>query len=188
MKRNGLTVASYDRIAVSIHWLTAVLVIAAFVMGPEGSEEGNYSTGEELGRQIHESLGAAVLCLTLARLVWKFFAVAPQLPPAPRWMEVASKVVQWALYVLLVATPLTAVAGAWLEGHALDFGILGTIPPLVPESRGIGEAISELHGVLGDALVWLAGFHAAAALVHHFFLRDEVLLSMLPVRWLRRPP
>ncbi|MGA8785710.1 MAG: cytochrome b, partial [Polaromonas sp.] len=35
----------------------------------------------------------------------------------------------------------------------------------------------------GDAIVWLAGFHAAAALFHHFVLKDGVLASMLP-RWL----
>jgi cytochrome b561 len=37
-----------------------------------------------------------------------------------------------------------------------------------------------IHTWLGDAILWIAGVHAAAAFYHHFFLRDEVLRSMLP--------
>lgn len=29
-------------------------------------------------------------------------------------------------------------------------------------------------------MMWLAGLHAAAAIFHHFFLRDRVLSQMLP--------
>ena len=48
----------------------------------------------------------------------------------------------------------------------------------------IGELADwgEVHGVLGDALMWLAGFHALAALYHHFVLKDGVLRAMLPGR------
>jgi cytochrome b561 len=43
-------------------------------------------------------------------------------------------------------------------------------------------AASDIHGWLGNVLIWLAGLHAAAALYHHFWRRDTVLLSMLPGR------
>ena len=43
--------------------------------------------------------------------------------------------------------------------------------------------VSLALAVLTFAVLWLAGFHAAAALFHHFVLRDSVLLSMLPRRW-----
>ena len=35
---------------------------------------------------------------------------------------------------------------------------------------------------LGDAILWVAGVHAAAALFHHFYLRDQVFRSMLSGR------
>jgi cytochrome b561 len=35
--------------------------------------------------------------------------------------------------------------------------------------------------LLGTSLIWLAGLHAAAALFHHFFLKDRVLRQMLPI-------
>jgi cytochrome b561 len=40
----------------------------------------------------------------------------------------------------------------------------------------------DVHGFLGDAILWLAGLHAVAAIYHHVFLKDGVLLTMLPAR------
>ncbi|HSN20016.1 MAG TPA: cytochrome b/b6 domain-containing protein [Usitatibacter sp.] len=105
----------------------------------------------------------------------------PPSRPMPRWMALASRGVQGLLYLLLFALPMTAVTGAWLEGHPLTF--LGGVQarPLLAESHGLGRAIAEVHACLGDASMWTAGLHALAALYHHFVLRDRVLRSMLPV-------
>jgi cytochrome b561 len=42
-----------------------------------------------------------------------------------------------------------------------------------------GELLLDLHPVLADSLMWLAGAHAAAALFHHYSLKDNVLKSMM---------
>jgi cytochrome b561 len=173
----------YGAAAMAFHWITAALVVVAFTLGPGGSETRVYSAAKDFDRAWHETLGLAVLALTLARLVWKIFVPAPELPASPRWMEVVSRIVQGFLYLLLLAVPLTAITGAWLEGHPLTLGVLGEIAPLLPKNHALGERIAELHTWLGDAILWLAGFHAAAALFHHFVLRDQVLLAMLPARW-----
>jgi len=57
------------------------------------------------------------------------------------------------------------------------------IAPLLGLSHDVGAKIATLHTWLGDAILWLAGLHALAALYHHFVLKDGVLASMLP-RWL----
>ena len=51
-----------------------------------------------------------------------------------------------------------------------------------PASHALGNTFAELHGWLGDAILWLAGLHATAAIYHHKILRDGVLASMLPLR------
>jgi cytochrome b561 len=99
-------------------------------------------------------------------------------------MERSSKIVQWALYVLLLMVPLTAIIGAWLEDHPVTLLGFGSIAPMVQGSRPIGEILSDLHGLIGDSLIWLVGVHGAAALFHHFWLRDNVLWSMSP--WVSR--
>ncbi|MDR3374504.1 MAG: hypothetical protein P4L98_12325, partial [Ancalomicrobiaceae bacterium] len=37
-----------------------------------------------------------------------------------------------------------------------------------------------IHPLLGDAIIWIAGLHAVAALFHHFILKNDVLKTMLP--------
>jgi cytochrome b561 len=175
----------YGRAAIALHWLTAVLVLAAFVMGPGGSEQRVYSAAKDFDRQVHEVLGLSVFGLTLLRLAWRGLVAAPRLPPIPAWMHRLSRSVHGLLYALLVATPVAAVAGAWLEGHPLTLGILGSVPPMIPEAHAAGQVVAQIHATLGDAVMWLAGLHAAAALFHHFALRDRVLLAMIPPRWRR---
>jgi len=172
----------YTRTQLAVHWLTAVLVVAAFWLGPGGSEQRVYSSAKDFDRQVHEVLGLSVLALTLVRLaMWR--AASHGLPAsAPAWMNVVSRTVQLVLYALLLAVPLTAIAGAWLEGHPLTLGILGNVPPPVAESHALGASIATIHTYLGDTILWVAGLHAVAALFHHFVLRDEVLLAMLPRR------
>lgn len=187
-RQSDVAPRSYGSVAMAFHWLTAALVLAAFVMGPGGSEKQVYSTARDFDRQIHEVLGLSVFGLTFLRLAWQAFAPAPQVLLMPPWMKFLSKTVQGILYALLLATPASAIAGAWLEGHPLTLGILGDIPPMFPLAHAAGESIAQIHPILGDIVIWLAGFHAAAALFHHFVLRDEVLLSMLPRRWGRGNP
>ena len=178
--------AGYGGPALAFHWVTAVLVVVAFTLGPGGSEARVYSAAKDFDREWHEVLGLTVLSLTLLRILWKVWIPGVKLPPSPRWMHVTSRVVQALLYLLLLAVPLSAITGAWLEGHPLTLGILGQVAPLIPENKSLGHSVAEVHTWLGDAILWLAGLHAAAALFHHLVLRDDVLWAMLPARW--RPP
>lgn len=176
------SVTRYSAPAQTLHWLTAALVLVAFIYGPGGSEERVYSASRDFDRQLHETLGVSVLMLVALRIVWRMVDARPEPPKLPRWMDIIAKVVRMALYVLLFAVPFTAIAGAWMEGHALTLlGGIRIAPPIV-ESHAIGETIASVHTWLGDAIIWIAGMHALAGLYHHFVLKDGVLRSMLP-RW-----
>jgi len=170
----------YGAVAQALHWATAVMVVVAFVYGLGGSEFKVYSAARDGERQLHETLGITVFSLALLRLAWRAFDSPPEDPPMPPWMRVASSAVHWALHVLLLAVPLTAIFGAWLEGHPLTFLGNVSIGPPIGEMRAIGSKLAIFHKYLGDTIVWVAGAHALAALFHHFVLRDRVLRSMLP--------
>jgi cytochrome b561 len=69
--------------------------------------------------------------------------------------------------------------------------LFGLIPwPSLPGLAGGDEAAQkalakqfyELHELLANALWLLLALHVGAALIHHFWRRDEVLLRMTP-RW-----
>jgi cytochrome b561 len=174
----------YGAVAQALHWITAALVVAAFIYGPGGSEQRVYSTARDFDRQLHETLGLCVFALVVMRALWRMVDTRPEPPLLPRWMDFASKAAQVALYLLLFAIPLTAITGAWLEGHPLTFLGGVEIPPLLALSHDTGATIANIHGWLGDVILWLAGFHALAGLYHHIVLKDRVLVTMLP-RWVR---
>jgi cytochrome b561 len=178
--RSNPSVSRYGAVAQGLHWLTALLVLIAFIYGPGGSEEHVYSAARDGERRLHETLGLCVLALVAVRLAWRAFDRRPDPPAVARWMGVTATVVQVALYALLFAVPLTAITGAWLEGHPLTLLAGVEIAPLVASSHDVGAKIADVHTWLGDAILWLAGFHALAGLYHHVVLRDRVLVSMLP--------
>jgi cytochrome b561 len=86
---------------------------------------------------------------------------------------------------LLLALPLTAFLALGSEGHPLTLlgGLRVDQLPWIAGSR-LGELADwgDVHGLLGDVLMWLAGAHAVAAIYHHVVKRDGVLVSMLPGR------
>jgi cytochrome b561 len=110
--------------AVALHWLTAILVVTAYFICPGGSEQRVYSSALDFTRQTHETLGVTVFALVLIRLLWRLMDTAPD-PPMKPWIRYSAKLVHVVLYGLL-ATPVSAIVGAWLEGHPLtlwSFGI-----------------------------------------------------------------
>jgi cytochrome b561 len=177
------SIAHYGAVAQALHWVTTIFVLVAFIYGPGGSEERIYAPVRDFDRQFHETLGLCVLALVAVRLLWRMVGTRPEPPHVAPWMGIAAKIVQVALYALLFAVPFTAIAGAWLEGHPLTLLAGVEIPPIVDVSHKAGATIASIHTWLGDAILWVAGFHGLAGLYHHFFLKDGVLASMLP-RWL----
>ncbi|MHB8494518.1 MAG: cytochrome b [Casimicrobiaceae bacterium] len=171
----------YGAVTQLFHWITAILVLAAYLYGPGGSEQRVYSAAADPARQLHETLGFGVLVLVLLRMLWRTFDAAPDDPPMPAWMHLMARLGHILLYALLLGVPLTAIIGAWLEGHAVT--LLGGIyiKPLLAQSHDLGVTTAAIHRWLGDAILWVAGAHAAAALFHHFVLKDRVLRSMLPI-------
>ena len=173
----------YGGMSQLLHWLTAILVVYAFTNGLGGSESRVYLPSRDSQRQLHETLGMCVLVLVTIRLLWRLAESRPAPVAGPPWMHRTRKTVEVGLYLLLFAVPLTAVAGAWLEGHPII--LLGgwLIPTLPITSHDAGLTVSRLHTWLGDAIIWLGVFHSLAALYHHFVLRDKAMLAMLPA-WL----
>ena len=171
----------YSAMAQVFHWATAILVVIAFVYGPGGSEQRVYSAAKDFDRQLHETLGISVFAADARRASPGARSIRRRRSrrcrrgcgAPPRSSTVCSS-------LLLLVVPLTAVTGAWLEGHPLTFLAGLRIAPLLPEAHAAGAVIASIHTWLGDTILWVAGLHAAVALLHHFVLRDRVLRSMLP--------
>ena len=176
----------YDPLSRAFHWLTALVVTVSFILGPGGFGRLMRQGVDPATRSDivwHESLGLLVLALTVLRLLWVAVRpAAPQLAMAS-WMHQMAKLMHAALWALLLALPLTALLTLGSEGHPLTLlgGVRIDQMPLIANSAIAKLADwGDVHKFLGDAIMWLAGLHAAAALYHHFILKDGVLATMLP--------
>ena len=188
---NQPSASRYDALSRAFHWLTALTVVIAFVLGPEHFGRLMHQGLDPATRSDivwHETLGILVFALTLLRLLWVAFRpAAPQLE-AHGWMALLSKLMHLALWALLLVLPVSALLALGSEGHPLTLlgGVRMDQMPLIANSAIAKLADwGDVHGLLGDVLIWLAGLHALAAIYHHVFLKDGVLLSMLPARFSR---
>jgi cytochrome b561 len=180
--------ARYDTLSQIFHWATAIIVTIAFILGPGGFGRLMRQGVDPATRSDivwHESLGLTVLILTILRLVWMALRpTAPQFQMAG-WIHVAGRLTHIALWVILLALPITAFLALGGEGHPLTLlgGLRVDRVALIAES-GISNLADwgDVHKFLGDSIMWLAGLHATAALIHHVILKDGVLASMLPQR------
>jgi cytochrome b561 len=178
----------YDAASRAFHWLTAVVVAIAFILGPGGfgrlMHQG-VDPATRLDIVWHESLGILVLGLTALRLVWLALRPNPPSIKSGGWLALVGKLMHIALWVLLLALPATALLALGSEGHPLT--LLGSVRvdrmSFIADS-GIGRLADwgDVHGFLGDTIMWLAGLHAAAAIFHQLVLKDGLLSAMLPER------
>jgi len=185
---NSSNTTHYDGVSRAFHWLTAVAVVVAFILGPGGFGRQMHDGLDPATRWDivwHESLGITVFVLTVLRLIWVLVRpAAPQFEMAV-WMKLASKLAHLGLWALMLSLPITAILALGGEGHPLTLlgGIRVNEMPVIANSPLAALADwGEVHGLLGDVLIWLAGLHAVAAIYHHVKLKDGVLLSMLPGR------
>ena len=183
---NQLPTARYDAPSRVFHWLTALVVAIAFILGPEGFGHLMHDGVDPATRSDivwHESLGILVLTLTALRLVWVALRPAAPTFQMAGWMQLAGKLIHIALWALLLALPATALLALGSEGHPLTLlgGVrIDRMPFIANSSLAKLADWGDVHGFLGDAIMWLAGLHAAAAIFHHLVLKDGVLSAMLP--------
>ena len=165
----------------TLHWVVAAMVLGLFAFGlwmtdvPPPGERRFYFA-------IHASIGITLLALMLVRLFWRAANVEPSQPEGtPAWQRKAAWISHRLLYALTFATALVGwlVSGTFKE--PLEPKVLGVapVPQLLEAGSPYNELLGEMHEWLAFALIALVGVHTAAALYHHFVLRDSVLRRML---------
>lgn len=176
----------YDGVAIAIHWLTAIAIIAQFVLGWTMTSMRPGSSLHFSLYQWHKSVGMTILALSILRLVWRLLHRPPPLPAAA-WEKRAAKLSHGLLYVLLVALPISGWAVVSASPLNIPTALYGILPlphlpvlPDLPDKRAAEQVLKVLHEFGGWILLGLLGAHIGAALRHHFLIRDDVLARMLP--------
>ncbi len=175
----------YDPVAIALHWTTAVLVIVQMALAQTWGLWGRPT--HHLMVVAHMSLGILLTLVIIARVGWRLVP-GHQVPPADvGWLRIASKAVHYLLYALLAAEAVLGFLFRWSGGEDMSFFGLRIPPPFGQWSRAAHHQVGELHEWTGWAIIVIAAGHAAAALYHHYVLRDRVLARMLPGESVSKP-
>jgi cytochrome b561 len=176
------TTARWGALSQTFHWLVVALVITQVVLARIA---GDLPPGVEklatLAR--HKSVGITILMLAILRLAWRWANPVPALPSTLRPYERRlANFTHAALYVLLFAMPISGWAMSSARGFSVSWWGFLQLPDFVPKNRPLYEMLHETHELLAYTLGAVVLLHAAAALKHHFVLRDDVLRRMWPFR------
>ena len=131
-------------------------------------------------RSIHADIGYVVLLLMVARLIWRSLNPVPALPAdTPGWQRIAARISHGALYgtTILVALLGWAHSGAHKPDYADWFGLF-RVPQFTSTDKADVDLYENLHIYTAYVLIALVVIHISAALIHHFFQRDDVLKRM----------
>jgi cytochrome b561 len=166
--------------AQTLHWLTAVCMLAAWLLGTFDDAFGRGATQAQL-LALHWSFGLLVLAFACGRAAWR----AVDHPPAAvrglaAWEHHAATLGHVLLYAVMLGLPLTGLFTAFAQNRVVSVFGLFVIPPLIGADRALGRSIKGIHSLLGNIMLAVVGLHVLAALRHHFILRDPVLRRMLP--------
>ena len=163
----------YPKLMIYSHWLTAALVAVAYISSGHPTRDG-------LVGEIHIASGLAVATLLLVRLPLRFI-YHRNLPQhtISVLQKKAAAIMQYTLYGCMALIPLTGYLA--LAGETSAFSVFGFALPLSAPA-GFSHTVGQIHPLLGNLFLSLAGLHAAAALAHHFYYKDGTLKSMLPFK------
>lgn len=172
-------VSRYSTAAMAMHWLAALMILCALVMGITMTSL-DMSPARLKLYNWHKWLGISILVLSAVRLLWRTIHPPPGEVPMGIWQRKAARWTHGSLYVLFFAVPLSG----WMYSSASGFPVvvfgLIPLPDLVAPDKVLAPVLKQAHEALALALGALVVLHVAAALKHQFMDRDGLLSRMLP--------
>lgn len=171
----------YSLLAIMLHWLIALLIVAAFALGVTMVDIPGITPIKLKYFSWHKWIGVTVLGLAGLRLLWRLTHAAPPHPLGmPDWQKTAAQGLHGLLYLLMFAVPVSGYFYSLAAGVPVVYlGVL-PLPVLIAPDPALKPLLKLVHYALNMAMLAAVALHVAAALKHQFIDRDGVLKRMLP--------
>lgn len=164
----------YSKRMVIVHWLTLALIIVAWLLGDAVHDARHEGGASIAGYLVHMLVGATVLLLTLARLVFRSKdGVPPPLGDTP--IDKVAKGIHYLLYAVLILLPVSGSMQVLTSdvGSAIAAGDSVLLP-----TKFDGVAAHGVHELLVNVLIVLVLVHVLGALKHQFIMKDNLMDRM----------
>jgi cytochrome b561 len=174
------TPGRWGHVSQFLHWLIVALIIVQVTLGNIASD---LPVGVKKLAMFarHKSVGITILGLAVLRLLWRWLNPTPALPTTLKPYErTLAGLTHFGLYLLLFAMPLTGWMMTSARGFPVSWFGFWQLPDFVPKNDTLYNVMKETHDTLALLLYAIVFVHVAAALKHHFLLKDNVLRRMLP--------
>lgn len=174
------TLNSYGAVAKLLHWVMAILMISVLIIGLLLED---YEKTPEFFQLIgwHKEFGIMVLFLACVRLGWKVLDISPSLPSSmSTCAKIMAKLGHLGLYFLMFGLPITGWIISSAAGYPVSMFGFFDLPMLTGKDKDFAHDVKEIHELFANGLMALLAVHVLAALVHHFYYKDNILTRMLP--------
>ena len=168
------TPEQYGTLPITLHWLSAVAIIALLISGNIASDAPSSQKMDILA--IHTIIGGTVGILTVLRLLWWWIIdTKPNKPGEMNRLQLATaKWVHRLLYLLVLVMVISGIRMLFLwDLFPVLFGD-GSLPLPTIENR----PPRIIHGIASKILIALTVLHVIAGLYHHFLKQDNTLKRM----------
>ncbi|EKY3242988.1 cytochrome b561 [Cronobacter dublinensis] len=170
--------SKYTSLQITLHWLVFILVVMAYA-----AMELRGLVPRHIGRLFiwtHFSCGIAILALMVTRLLVRVKYPAPPIVPKPRSMYIGlSHLVHLVIYLMFIGLPLLGIVAKYYGGSEwFAFGI--SMPVAAEPNEDREMELRAIHAFIANLSYFVIGLHAAAALLHHYFWKDNTLVRMMP--------
>jgi cytochrome b561 len=172
-----MPVSRYHPVLVSLHWLLALLIVAALIVGFYWLGSIPNSDPQKISvLRLHMAGGILILVLMAIRF---FVRMRTSLPPAATTgyplLDRLAPITHYGFYVLVLLMVGTGYATAILAGlPAIVFD--GSGDPLPPHLMIYPSLVA--HSLIANLLVGLIALHVLAAFYHQFVRRDGLFRRM----------
>jgi len=177
MSDQASTKTKYDGVAMTLHWLMALSILVALILGPTMEDMTPEIRRETLAG--HSFNGLFALTLAIIRLWWRRTNPPPAYPDTmPDWQVKAAKGVTHGFYFLFFYMPIVGILhGVTYQETVVEPLQLFTLTVAPSDVTQIFHVMHAVGMILFDILVIV---HIGAALKHFIIDKDKVLQRMLP--------
>lgn len=191
--------ARYNKVAIVLHWLIALMIFCMLAVGwymsdlPKDAPKlmsldlfnwhihtvqfTEATSARSYYFNLHKSFGVTVFALILLRIYWRVTHTPPALPASiAAWQIKAAKASHHLLYLLMVLMPLSGLIMAAYSKYGVKwFGI-----PVISgmDNEALRGLFKEIHETIAVILLTFIVIHVLAALKHKFVDKDEIMDRM----------
>jgi cytochrome b561 len=162
------------------HWTIFILIVLTYAAMELKGFVPKGSNARDWMKVAHYTMGVSVMILMIIRIVLKVTHKDPDIVPnPPRWQTIISKSVHGILYLMFISLPLLGVLSLYYGNIEWSF-FSYPMPVAGEENIVMQHDLKEIHELIANTGYFIVGLHAAAALFHHYIMRDNTLTRMTP--------